>query len=370
MATLYFHIPFCKRICSYCDFYKVGAMEFMPSVIEMMHRELEERANYLKERELSSIYFGGGTPSLLPPGEIERLTEHARRLFATSHVEEITLEANPDDITEEYARALADTSIDRVSLGVQSFDDGVLSFMNRRHTARDAHQAIERLRRYGFKNISIDIIFGVGGFGSDWLRRTLDEAVATGAEHISAYHLTVEERTRLGLMVRRGEYKPVDEEQSEADYRLVESVLQRAGYEHYEVSNYARAGYRAKHNSAYWRGVEYLGIGPGAHSFSGDDRRWLISSVKEYAQGNMVFDSETLGSVEHLNEYVMTSLRCVEGLDLDYVAKHYGAEQAERIERESRSWMQAGVVVRSGSRLAIPTSKFMLSDAVIETLFV
>ena len=369
MATLYFHIPFCKRICSYCDFYKVGAMEYLPAVVRTMHSELDERATYLADRKLTSIYFGGGTPSLLAPEDVEQLISHARQLFDTSQVAEITLEANPDDISEAYAEALAKTSVDRVSLGVQSFDDRVLKFMNRRHTAREAHEAIGRLRDRGFRNISIDIIFGVGGFGSEWLRNTLDEAVATGAEHISAYHLTVEERTRLGLMVRRGEYTPIAEEQSEADYALVEQVLQGAGYEQYEVSNYARSGYRAKHNSAYWRGIEYLGIGPGAHSFSGDDRRWLTSSVRDYAEGRIEFENETLTTTDHLNEYIMTSLRCVEGIDLDYIATRYGSVEVERIMQASSSWLQSGVLQHSGSRLAIPTSKFMLSDAVIESLF-
>lgn len=369
MATLYFHIPFCKRICTYCDFYKVGAIELIPRVVEVMHRELEERVSYLQDRHLTSIYFGGGTPSLLHPEQIEALITHARNLFDCSTVEEITLEANPDDLSAEYIAELQKTSINRISLGIQSFDDRVLQFMNRRHSASEARECVKRLRRAGYNNISIDIIFGVAGFGNEWLRNTIEEAIKLNAEHISAYHLTVEERTRLGVLVRKGEYQPVSEEQSESDYNLVEELLCEAGYEHYEVSNYAKAGYRANHNSAYWRGVEYLGIGAGAHSFSGDDRRWCISTAKEYSEGNIRFESEVLTSEDHLNEYIMTSLRTKEGIDLSYIKAKYGEEEHNRILAQASGWQERGVLAIADNRLFIPTKEFMLSDAVIESLF-
>ena len=369
MATLYFHIPFCKRICTYCDFYKVGAIELIPHVVKVMHCELEERASYLQSRELTSIYFGGGTPSLLHPEQIEGLIDHARRLFDCTNVEEITLEANPDDLNAEYITQLQKTSINRISLGIQSFDDRVLQFMNRRHSASEARECVERLRKAGYDNISIDIIFGVAGFGDEWLRNTIEEAIKLNAEHISAYHLTVEERTRLGLLVRKGEYQPVSEEQSESDYNLVERMLCEAGYEHYEVSNYAKPERRAKHNSAYWRGVEYLGIGAGAHSFSGDDRRWCISTAKEYSEGDIRFESEELTTTDHLNEYIMTSLRTKEGIDLGHIETKYGTKELERILVQARGWQQRGVLTLTSNRLFIPTKEFMLSDAIIESLF-
>ena len=209
----------------------------------------------------------------------------------------------------------------------------------------------------------------MAGFGEEWLRDTIVEAIKLNAEHISAYHLTVEERTRLGLLVRKGEYQPVSEEQSESDYHLVESMLCEAGYEHYEVSNYAKPGCRAKHNSAYWRGVEYLGIGAGAHSFSGDDRRWCISTAKEYGEGNIRFESEELTNTDHLNEYIMTSLRTKEGIDLNHIKAKYGDMEHNRILSEARAWQERGVLAIADNRLFIPTSEFMLSDAVIESLF-
>ena len=369
MATLYFHIPFCKRICSYCDFYKVGALSLVPAVVEGMHRELEERSDYTVERRLTSIYFGGGTPSLLQPADIEGFISHARELFDCSEVGEITLEANPDDLTEEYVAALAKTSVNRVSLGIQSFNDDVLRLMNRRHTAGEAVEAVQRLKRHGIANISIDIIFGIAGYSGEVLIDTLREAIGLDVGHISAYHLTIEERTKLGLMTQRGEYTPITDEESEAEYQVVHDMLTEAGYEHYEVSNYAKEGCRARHNSAYWQGVEYLGIGPGAHSFSRDNRTWCISTAKEYAEGCMEYESETLAPIDHLNEYVMTSLRRVEGIDLSFIAERYGAEHAERIARAATPWIESGVVQCTGERLAIAAERFLVSDAVIESFF-
>ena len=369
MATLYFHVPFCKRICTYCDFYKVGAVALIPQVVEMMHRELEQRQGYLSERVISSIYFGGGTPSLLSAEQIEGLIAHARELFDCSEVGEITLEANPDDLTEEYIAALRHTSINRISLGIQSFDDRVLQFMNRRHTAEEAKEAVARLKRYGIDNISIDIIFGITGYGGETLRNTLSEAIKLDVGHISAYHLTIEERTKLGLMTLRGEYTPISDEESEQEYIVVHEMLKAVGYEHYEVSNYAKEGCRARHNSAYWQGVEYLGIGPGAHSFSRDNRTWCISSAKEYAEGVVKYESEELTALDHMNEYVMTSLRRVEGIDLGYIEERFGANHKERIKDAAKEWIEADVVYVEGERLAIRPERFLVSDAVIEAFF-
>lgn len=369
MATLYLHIPFCKRICSYCDFYKVGAVELLPSVCEAMQREMTERRAYLRDNHLTSIYFGGGTPSLVEPDTIQRLINHAHSLFDCSTIEEITLEANPDDLTEEYVARLADTSVGRISLGVQSFDDQALRLMNRRHTAHEAEEAVRRLRRAGFENISIDIIFGIAGFGGRSLLKSLQRAIELGAEHISAYHLTIEERTRLGVMTRRGEYHPISDELSEEEYLTVHRALTDAGYDHYEVSNYAREGARALHNSAYWRGVEYLGIGPGAHSFTGDDRRWCCSTAKEYGMGIFRYESESLTPTAHLNEYVMTALRTAEGINLNHIATHFGEEHAERITAAAKRWIASGALLVEGSRMAIPAERFLISDAIIEELF-
>lgn len=370
MATLYFHIPFCKRICSYCDFYKVGALELLPRVVESMHRELDERSSYLSERRLTSIYFGGGTPSLVAPDDIEQLINHAREIFDCSKVEEVTIEANPDDITEEYVAALKSTSVNRVSLGIQSFDDRVLQFMNRRHTGTEAEEAVKRLRMIGINNISIDLIFGIAGFGTSHLDESLQRAINLDVEHISAYHLTIEERTRLGMLMRKGEYTPISDEESEREFLRVHNALCGAGYDHYEVSNFAKPNLRARHNSAYWQGVEYLGIGAGAHSFSRDNRTWCTSTAKEYAEGKFLYEGEELTATDHLNEYIMTSLRTSRGIDLQYIAKRFGTEHIASIERQAEPWIASATLLRHENRLYIPATHFLVSDAIIESFFV
>ena len=369
MATLYFHIPFCKRICSYCDFYKVGALDLLPRVVENMHRELDERSTYLSEQRLTSIYFGGGTPSLVAPAEIERLINHAREKFDCSAVEEITIEANPDDITKEYALALKSTSVNRVSLGIQSFDDRVLQFMNRRHTGTEAETAVKRLRMIGINNISIDLIFGIAGFGQNHLDESLQRAINLDVEHISAYHLTIEERTRLGLLMRKGEYVPISDEESEHEFLRVHNTLCSAGYDHYEVSNFAKPEQRARHNSAYWQGVEYLGIGAGAHSFSGDNRTWCTSTAKEYAEGKFLYEGEELTPTDHLNEYIMISLRTSRGIDLGYIAERFGTKHVASIEQAAEPWLASKSLVRHDNRLSIPATHFLVSDAIIESFF-
>ena len=370
MAMLYIHIPFCRRICTYCDFYRTGSVALLPPLIPALLAEMEQRADYLSDRALSSIYFGGGTPSLLAPEQITQILGRIWELFDCSAVEEITIEANPDDLTEEYVSRLARTAVNRVSLGIQSFDDEALRFMNRRHTAEQAEEAVRRLRAHGIDNISIDIIFGIAGFGGEALSETLRRAIALDVGHISAYHLTVEENTRLGVLTHRGEYTPVDEATSEAEFLAVHRALTEAGYEHYEVSNFAKRGCRARHNSSYWRGVEYLGLGPGAHSFAADNRTWCVSTVAEYVEGIYRYEDEVLGWREHLNEYIMTSLRTAEGLDLGYIASRFGAAAAERIEHAAKVWQDADTLRRDGNRIYILPQKFLLSDAVIESLFI
>ena len=269
MAGLYFHIPFCKRVCAYCDFYKSVDLRRMDPLLESMHRELDARREYLGGEPVRTRYFGGGTPSLCAPEAVAGLLDHAATLFDCTAAEETTLEANPDDLTPAYLAALRRAGVNRLSVGIQSFDDACLKLMNRRHNAAQAVEAVRSAQREGYENITVDLIFGVPGFGNDTLRRSLDSALALGVQHISAYHLTVEPGTAFGRRAARGQFAPVDEATSETEYALVHETLTGAGFEHYEVSNFALPGFRARHNAAYWHGVKYLGIGPAAHSFDG-----------------------------------------------------------------------------------------------------
>lgn len=368
MAGLYFHIPFCKRICAYCDFFRVADLRNLDAVVDAMHAEMDEQRNFLSDHTIRTIYFGGGTPSLLHPDRLQSLLDRASTLWQCDNVEEITLEANPDDITAEYVAALRRTAINRVSLGIQSFCDEELRMMNRRHTAEEAIAAVRRLQDSGIENITIDLIFGVDGFDERVLMRSLERTLALDVQHVSAYHLTIEPDTAFGRRVQRGLMREVDEEQSQKEYLLVDEVLTSAGYEHYEVSNYARKGYRARHNSSYWQGVEYLGIGTGAHSFNGGSRRWSQQSVEEYI-ANREYECEILTEQDHFNEYVMTSLRRVEGIDLDVIAVRFGCEQSKCVEAGIERWIESGDMVRNGAQVAIPPKRFMISDAVIESLF-
>lgn len=340
----------------------------MSAVVRAMHDELDEQRNFLSDRTVRTIYFGGGTPSLLHPSELQRLVDHASELFDCSHTEEITVEANPDDVTAEYVAALRRTDVNRVSLGVQSFDDAELRFMNRRHTAAAARDAVARLQDAGIGNITVDLIFGVDGFGEDVLARSLDAALALDVRHVSAYHLTVEEGTAFHRRVLRGEMREVSEECSEREYELIHNTLRGAGFEHYEVSNYAREGFRARHNSSYWRGAQYLGVGAGAHSFDGNERRRCVQEPSDYA-ARRVYESESLDERDRFNEYVMTALRCVEGIDLALLRERFGEGRTASVEERAESWIAAGDLRCQEGRLFIPARRFMISDAVIESFF-
>ena len=368
MAGLYFHIPFCRRICAYCDFFRVADLGHLPVAIEAMHAEMEEQRDFLHDSHIRTIYFGGGTPSLVAPARIQQLIDHAAQLWDCSGVEELTLEGNPDDITKEYVEALRGTSINRISLGVQSFDDAELRFMNRRHTAEEAATAVKRLQDSGIENITIDLIFGVDGYGVEVLERSIDKALSLGVQHISAYHLTIEPATTFYRRVQRGQMREVAEECSEREFRLIEKRLCEAGFEHYEVSNYALKGYRSQHNSSYWSGAEYLGIGAGAHSFNGQERHWSVQSLAEYIAGRE-YESEVLTEKDHYNEYVMTSMRRCEGIDPQHIRECFGEPQYNKVLSEAQRWIESGELVVDGHNLRIPTSRFMLSDAVIESFF-
>ncbi|MDE6069637.1 MAG: radical SAM family heme chaperone HemW [Alistipes sp.] len=368
MAGLYFHIPFCKRICSYCDFYKSADLRRMDEVLAAMGRELEAQRGYLGGEPIRTRYFGGGTPSLCTPAQIGELLARAADLFDCSAVGETTLEANPDDLDASRLEALRRAGVDRLSIGIQSLDDACLRLMNRRHTAVQAVEAVRAARRAGFDNVTVDLIFGIPGFGGDALRRSLDGVLELEVEHVSAYHLTVEPHTALGRRAARGEFAPVDEAVSEQEFATVHDALTQAGYEHYEVSNFARPGFRARHNAAYWHGEKYLGIGPAAHSYDGRERHWNVDSVDRYLAGEAA-GHEILSDRDRFNEYVMTRLRTAEGIDLAEAEGLFGERRIGRLKAQARGMETGGALVSDGRRLAIPPRRFLVSDAVIGAFF-
>ena len=368
MAGIYFHIPFCKRVCAYCDFYKSVELGRMEDLVEALGRELEVRRDYLGGEPVRTRYFGGGTPSLCSPQALGGLLRRTEELFDCSRVEETTLEANPDDLDAHYLAALRETGFDRISIGVQSLDDDCLRLMNRRHTAHQALDALREARAAGFENITADLIFGVPGFGGDALLRTIDGLLNAGVQHISAYHLTVEPDTAFGRRAARGTFAAVDENVSEQEFLTVHTALCAAGYEHYEVSNYALPGFRARHNAAYWHGAKYLGVGPAAHSYDGTGRRWNVASVTKYLEG-VPAENETLTERDRYNEYLLTRLRTSDGVDTCEIARIFGPRRLARLLDEAERWIAAGALRSDGRRIAVPPRRFLVSDAVIESLF-
>ena len=373
MAGIYFHIPFCRRICAYCDFYKNADLRLMEQTLAAMEREVVARRDFLRGETVRTIYFGGGTPSLASAEWIGRAIELCREMFDCSPLEEVTLEANPDDLSEEYLRALREVGVNRLSIGIQSFDDDVLRTMNRRHDAAAAVRAVETARAVGFDNITIDLIYGLPFGPKDALTRSLAQAVALGVEHISAYHLTIEPNTRFGRMAERGELAPVPEEESERQYNQVHRTLTEAGYDHYEISNFAREGRRSRHNSSYWQSQPYLGIGPAAHSFDGESRVWAVSSVADYLAGvdrGECYENELLTATDRYNEAIMTSLRCREGVDLAELEKKFGRARKEYFVNETARFVASGVLVSDGNRVAMCPERWLVSDSVIAELFI
>lgn len=365
MAGIYIHIPFCRQICRYCDFYRSGALSDKPAMLAAIGRELTERQGEVREEAVETLYFGGGTPSLCSVEEIGGLVEQVQALWGVTEFLEVTLEANPDDLTPEYLSGLRAAGVNRLSIGIQSFCDAHLERMNRRHTAREAVAAVEAAQEAGFENLTIDLIYGLPWMTPQEWAYNLEQALALGVQHISAYHLTIEPGTVFG---KQG-LQPVEESVSELHFRMLREALCGAGYEHYEVSNFALPGFRALHNSNYWQGKPYLGVGPSAHSYDGSrHRRWNVSNNRAYLAGEPGGE-EWLSDADRLNEYLMTHLRTSEGISLPAVAAYFGAKQAARIGERCAAQAADGLLRPTADGYAVPPERFLISDYVIAELF-
>ena len=365
VSSLYIHIPFCKKLCGYCDFFKTISLTKLPEVLVRTAEEMRERAHMLAGSMLKTIYFGGGTPTVCSPEELGSLIALADEIFGTSEVEEITVEANPDDLTDEYLAGLRRVGVNRLSIGIQSFRDEDLEMMNRRHTAEEAEGAVRRARAAGFDNISIDLIYGLPTATLEDWRANVRRAVALGVEHISAYHLTIEENTIFG---KKGVIT-APEELSDEEYSVLCEELRKAGYEHYEISNFALPERRSKHNSAYWKSTPYLGLGAGAHSFDGErTRSWNAPSIAKYLDGAPA-ECETLSLQERYEEVVMVSLRTAEGVDLGLLEEWFGAAKRAEFERIAEPFLGCGVLQKSGNFVAFSEEHWLISDSVIAEFF-
>lgn len=367
MSGVYIHIPFCHSKCAYCDFYSTPRQEAMSDYVYALLKEWDARHNELTE-PVTTVYLGGGTPSLLPPDMLSMITS----VFKASDIEEFTIEANPEDITDQWAEHIIGSGINRVSLGIQSLVDRELTAVGRRHTAAEAVKAISTLRNAGITEISGDLIYGLPEQTADTWRYSLDTLAALGLPHISAYSLSYEEGTRLYARLLAGKIQETDEETVAAMYDYMTQTLGAAGYEHYEISNFAKPGHRARHNSSYWHFIPYLGLGPGAHSFDGKARRVNKADLRGYisaiGSGRTFYTEEDESPSDLLNDYIITGLRTMEGIDLNDMALRFGAGHTESFMGRCRPYVKNGSLTKHENRICFDEKSWLVSDGVLREL--
>lgn len=372
MAGLYIHVPFCASRCTYCNFYSTTQGEEMRHLyVAALREELKARRDFLPAYHLSSIYFGGGTPSQLSPDELATIFDAITHYYIIDDRAEITLEANPDDVTPAYADALSSLPVNRVSLGCQSSDNQMLRLLNRRHTFEQATAAVELLRKNVSSNISIDLMYGLPHQSLEMFRKDIEQVLSLPVTHLSAYALSIERGTALWKQQQRGDFSEADEELSRAMYEELIDRTTAAGFEHYEISNFARPGKRAVHNSSYWKGEPYLGCGPGAHSYNGGIRRWNTGNLAEYVNrpGQPPYEQEVLSVADRYNDYIMTSLRTCEGLDLNFIEEHFGASFRRYAETCAALSLKQVHLCQTGQQIRLTRSGLFISDDVISDLF-
>jgi oxygen-independent coproporphyrinogen-3 oxidase len=371
MASIYLHIPFCKQACFYCDFHFSTSLKNKSALVEALATELMLRKAELKE-EVSTIYFGGGTPSLLTREELAFLFQIIYEHFQVSGQAEITLEANPDDLTEEKIKQLAQTPVNRLSIGVQSFFDQDLQLMNRAHRAEEAENSLKMASCY-FDNLSLDLIYGIPGMNLDRWQQNIEKALSFDIPHISAYALTVEPKTALQKMIQTGKIAPLEEALAEEHYRLLVSILTDNNYINYEFSNFGKLGYFSQNNTAYWTGKHYMGVGPSAHSFDGTTRRWNIRNNSLYIQsiqaGQVPAEMEVLTLADRYNEYIMTGLRTMFGVSIEQVKTDFGEQYQQYLLEQAAGLIQKGWLEIDQQTLRLtPQGKF-LGDGIAAELF-
>ncbi|MBS1506780.1 MAG: radical SAM family heme chaperone HemW [Bacteroidetes bacterium] len=373
MAGIYLHIPFCKQACYYCDFHFSTQKDLRQEMVDALCAEMALQKNYLDGENIETIYFGGGTPSLLSANQINTLLESLQRNFSVN-AGEITLEANPDDLSESTLYSLKAAGINRLSIGIQSFDDRILKFLHRAHTTQDAEACIERARKVGFTNLSIDLIYSIPGQEDELWKKNIERAIALQPEHISAYALTIEEKTVFGNWRKKGKLTPQHDDVAASQMELLINSLSNAGYEHYEISNFSKPGYHARHNSSYWQQKKYLGIGPSAHSYNGYSRQYNLANnplyIQSIAKGIVPFEVELLTAANKINEYLLTSLRTKWGCDLEYLSTTLSYDLLQRQKENIEKLLHKGLLEKKGNVLLLTHQGKMLADQITSELFV
>ncbi len=373
LPGLYIHIPFCRQACYYCDFHFSTNLSYRKEMVQAMTREINIQSSYLEDNTLQSVYFGGGTPSILDIAQLERLLHEISSIFHIENEAEITLEANPDDLSPGKLNDLRALGINRLSIGIQSFNDRALQFLHRAHTADEALQSVDNARRAGFDNISIDLMFAVPGFSIETLKEDLRQAVLLATEHISIYNLTIEEKTVFGNWQKKGRLTPVDDDDSAGQFELIISTLEDKGYEQYEISNFCRDGHYAVHNSAYWKNTPYLGIGPGAHSYDGKNRMHNVANnhlyMKAIDKGVVPLTMEKFDKKSWANDYILTALRTKWGCDLKLLYEFSGYKLPESHEKEIEKMRSEGLLYLKQNKLFLTRKGRFLADSITAALF-
>jgi oxygen-independent coproporphyrinogen-3 oxidase len=374
MAGIYLHIPFCKKACHYCDFHFSTSPQYKDQMLQALSQEIDLRKNYLAGETIETIYFGGGTPSLLSADEIQILIGAITDLYEVSPQAEITLEANPDDLNPQKVREFRQTLINRFSIGIQSFFEEDLKWMNRAHTAREAQGSIKRVQDAGFENITADLIYGFPLLSKPKWEHNIQQLIELDIPHISSYSMTVEPATALSSFIKKGEQKPMDEGQSTAQFLILMEQLTEAGFEHYEISNFAKPGLYSKHNSNYWEGVSYLGIGPSAHSFNGESRQWNVSNNSKYIDQiqlkKIPAEMEVLSTENRINEYIMTSLRTSKGMSLQKITEHFGSDYSKEVRNGLDPFADKNWINLNDQIVTLTTDGKLFADHISSELFI
>ncbi len=372
MAGIYIHIPFCKQACHYCDFHFSTSLKKKDELVNALTKELELRKEEFKNVTVETIYFGGGTPSLLTNAELQFIIDSVYKNYTVSNGPEITLEANPDDLSKDRIITLSNSPINRLSIGVQSFFESDLKLMNRAHNTKEAKACLEEATKY-FDNISLDLIYGIPGASNvQWLEN-IETALSYNVPHISSYALTVEPKTALAAFIKKGVVEDVDDEQAHEQFHILKEKLEEAGFVHYELSNFGKDRYFSKNNSAYWQGKSYLGIGPSAHSFNGKQRGWNVSNntkyIKAIQQNELPIEIETLTRTDQYNEYIMTGLRTIWGVSFAKVENDFGIVFRDYLIEQSEVFINQHLLYIDSEHLQVTKKGQFLCDGIASELF-
>ena len=374
MAGIYIHIPFCRQKCYYCDFYKTVNTSFTAQFIQALKKEAILRKEFSGSKTIETIYFGGGTPSVLKKDELSEILVFLKSEFPVSSKAEITFEANPDDLTPDYLKSVFDAGINRLSIGIQSFQDKHLEKMNRRHSANQAVDSVLNAVKTGFQNISVDLIYGLPNLALKEWEQSLNEVFKLPVNHLSAYHLTYHEGTPFYTWLKKGTMKELAEQESVEQFNALINKCSEAGFEQYEISNFARNQHYSKHNTAYWTGEKYLGLGPSAHSFSGSVRRWNVAHVESYIKaienGSSFFQQEVLSENDRYNEYILTHIRTKWGVSVEYIREHFGEKKAGLFRKDIEKYLQNKKLVEQNGNFKLTRDGLFLSDDIMANLMI